>query len=327
MMTKRTMVRLALAGLLAATGCAATMPAGAQAFPSRPVRLVVTFPAGSGPDTIARSIAPKMSEALGQQVVVDNRPGAGGNVAALAVLNERRDGHTLLMGTDSLYSLNPFLFPKAGYDASTDFVLVTPLAEAALFLVSNASLKLGSAKDLVALVKSEPGKLNYSAPTGTPHHLAGERFTALNGLDWTRVSYRDAQQAITEVAAGLVPAAFSTWPSIAPYVSSGRLSLLGITTPTRFDTLPNVPALAETWPGFEETGWFAILAPKGTPQAAIDLLNAAALKAREASELRPRLEAQGMRLINADAKAFEARIRRETQARSELIRTRGIKVD
>lgn len=323
MFVSKKLGRCVLAGVLAA----ASSLAPAQGFPSKPVKLVVTFPAGSGPDTIARSIAPRMGEALGQQVVVENRPGAGGNIAAMAVLAERRDGHTILMGTDSLYSLNPFLYPKSGYDAISDFVLVTPIAETALFLVASSSLKLQTPKDLVALVKAQPGKFNYSAPTGTPHHMAGERFTAINGLDWTRVSYRDPQQAVTELAAGLVPVAFSTWPSIAPHVSSGRLNILATTTPTRLETMPAVPALAESYTGFEESGWFAILAPAGTPQGAIDLLHAAALRAREAPELKPRLEMQGMRLVAADARSFEARVKRETQARSELIKLRGIKAD
>jgi len=305
------------------------LPAVAQAkdFPVRPVRLVVTFPAGSGPDTIARSIAPGMSEALGQQVVVDNRPGAGGNVAALSVLGERHDGHTLLMGTDSIYSLNPFLFPKAGYDANTDFVVVAPIAETGVFLVVNTSLGVNNTQELVALVKSQPGKLNVSAPTGTPHHLAAERFAAINGLQWTRISYRDPQQAVTELAAGLVPIAFSTWPSIAPHVQSGKLRLLGVSTPTRFESLPSVPALAESYPGFEESGWFAVLAPRGTPPAVLAALSEATQQAREAPDLKPRLAIQGMRLIAADGAAFDARIKREIQARADLIRSRGIRAD
>jgi NAD(P)-dependent dehydrogenase (short-subunit alcohol dehydrogenase family) len=141
--------------------------------------------------------------------------------------------------------------------------VVTPIAEAGVFLVVNTSLHVNSVQELVALVKSQPGKLNVSAPTGTPHHLAAERIAALNNLQWARVSYRDPQQAVIELVAGLVPIAFSTWPSIAPHVQSGKLKLLADSTATRFDSLPNVPALAESYPGFEESAWFAIFSNAG----------------------------------------------------------------
>jgi len=324
---ERRRVVAAAAGSLALGAMGGLQPARAADFPARPVRLVVTFPAGSGPDTIARSIAPRMGEVLGQQVVVDNRPGAGGNVAALAVLGERHDGHTLLMGTDSIYSLNPFLFPRAGYDATTDFTVLAPLAEAGVLLVVNSELGIDSVEALVARVKAQPGRFNVSAPTGTPHHMAAERFAMLNALQWTRVSYRDPQQAVTELVAGLVPIAFSTWPSIAPHVQSGKLRALAVSTPDRFAAWPQVPSLSERHPGFEETAWFALLAPQGVPEAARRLLADAARQAREGPDLAPRLAMQGMRPLAADPQAFEARIRRERQAREALIRSRGIRAD
>lgn len=317
-----------LARLGAAPLALAGLGARAQAgYPDKPVRLVVTFGPGSGPDTLARTIAPKIGEALGQSVYVDNRPAAGGNVAAQFVLGEKRDGYTLLLGTDSLFTMNPYLLPKTPYDLFSDFTLVAPLAEAPVFLVVTPALNVSTPRELAALVKANPGKYTYSAPTATPHHLLSERFTALNGLDWVRVSYRDPQQALTEMVAGMVPIGFSSYAQVASSVSAGRLRVLGVSTASRLDALPAVPALAESYPGLEEAGWFAVYAGTGTPAPVLEKLSAAIARARVAPDVLQRLEQFGMKPLAADNASFAARVRAEHQRRGELIRTRGIRND
>lgn len=296
-------------------------------FPDRPIRLFVTFGPGSGPDTLARTIAPRIAEALGQNVVIENRPAGGGNVAAQQLLAEKRDGYTLLLATDSLFTMNPHLLPKTSFDLEKDFTLVAPVAEGSVFMVANPSLGVSTARELVALVKANPGKYTYFAPTGTPHHLLGERFTAMNGLDWVRVSYRDPQQALTEMLSGLVPVGFASYPQVAGSVNAGKLRPLGISTSSRLDSHATIPALTEIFPGLEESSWFSVFAAAGTPKAALDKLGAAVAKARDSAEVKQRLDQFGMRTITSDNRAFNARIKADNQRRGELIRTRGIKVD
>jgi tripartite-type tricarboxylate transporter receptor subunit TctC len=296
-------------------------------FPDRPVKLLVTFGPGSGPDTLARAIAPEIAKQLGQSVVVDNRPAGGGNVAAMQMLQEKHDGTTVILATDSLFTINPYLMPKTSYDLNKDFVLVAPVAEASVFLVVNPSLGVSSVKELVSLVKGNPGKYTYFAPTGTPHHLLAEQFTEINDLKWVRVSYRDPQQATTEMLSGLVPIGFTSYPQVAGSIAAGKLKPLAVSTSTRLDSHPSIPALAEFYPGLEEAGWFAVYAPADAPRAAVDKLSQAVVKARGSAELKQRLDQFGMRLITADARSFTERVQREYKHRGEVISTRGIKTD
>lgn len=317
----------ALRSLLATVLACLAFAAAAQEFPSRPVRLLVPFGPGSGPDIVARELAPEMSKAFGQTVAVENRPGAGGNVAAQALLAEHHDGYTVLLATDSIFTLNPFLFPKSGFDPMASLKLVTPVSEAALFVVADQSLKVNSFAELVALVKAQPGRINYQAPTGSPHHIIGERLAHALGLNWVRVSYRDPQQGLTELLNGLVPVAISTLPFVKAQIDAGKVKALAVATAQRWPTLPDVPTLAETLPGFRESGWFALVAPSDAPAGALDKLNAAALKARDSAALQARLPQLGMIVLDGDARSLEARARAEAAARGELIRARGIKAD
>jgi len=317
----------ALRSLLTIALASLAFAAAAQEFPSRPVKLLVPFGPGSGPDIVARELAPEMSKALGQTVAVENRPGAGGNVAAQALLAEHHDGYTVLLATDSIFTLNPLLFPKSGFDPMTSLKLVTPVSEAALFVVADQSLKVNTFAELVALVKAQPGKINYQAPTGSPHHIIGERLAHALALNWVRVSYRDPQQGLTELLNGLVPVAISTLPFVKAQIDAGKVKPLAVATAQRWPTQPDVPALAETLPGFRESAWFALVAPSDAPAGALDRLNAAALKARDSAALKARLPQLGMIVLDGDARALEARAKAEATARGELIRARGIKAD
>jgi tripartite-type tricarboxylate transporter receptor subunit TctC len=314
----------ALAGVLPL----APMQAHAQAnFPDHPIKLFVTFGPGSGPDTLARAIGPEIANQLGQSIVIDNRPAGGGNVAAQQLLQEKRDGYTLILATDSLFTMNPYLLPKTSFDLGSDFTLVAPIAEASVFLVVNPALNVNNVKELVALIKANPGKYTYFAPTGTPHHLLGERFTEINDLKWEHVSYRDPQQALTEMLSGLVPIGFASYAQVAGSVNAGKLKVLGVSTSSRLASHADVPALNEFYPGLEEAGWFAVYAPAGTPKPVIDKLAQAVTKARDSADVKQRLDQFGMRTVDADALSFAERVKAESLRRGELIRTRGVRMD
>jgi tripartite-type tricarboxylate transporter receptor subunit TctC len=317
---------LAQAGAMLVGG-AVPLARAQDRFPDRPIRLLVTFGPGSGPDTLARAIAPEIARQLGQGVAVDNRPAGGGNVAATQMLQEKHDGTTLILATDSLFTMNPYLLPKPSYDLNKDFALVAPVAEASVFLVVNPSLGVNSVGELVALVKAHPGKYTYFAPTGTPHHLLAEQFTEINDLKWVRVSYRDPQQAATEMISGLVPIGFTSYPQVSGSIAAGRLKALAVSTSTRLDAHPAIPALAESWPGLVEAGWFAVYAPADVPRAAVDKLAQAVAQARGSAEVKQRLDQFGMRLISDDSRSFAQRVQREYRHRGEVIATRGIKMD
>lgn len=296
-------------------------------FPNRPIKLFVTFGPGSGPDTLARAFSPELGKQLGQNVVIDNRPAGGGNVAAQQLLQEKHEGHALILATDSLFTMNPHLLPKAGFDLDKDFTLVAPIAEAPVFLVAHPSLNVSTARELANLVKASPGKYTYFAPTGTPHHLLGEKFTELADLKWVRVSYRDPQQAINEMLGGLVQVGFASYGLVSGSVTAGKLKLLGVSSSSRLEAMPQVPTLAESFPGLEEASWFAVYVPAGTPRPVVDKLAAAVAKARDGAEVKQRLDQFGMRVVPADARVFAQRVRSDYQRRGQLIAARGIKMD
>jgi len=312
---------LAVVGLAAATSLA-----HASDFPNRPLRLLVPFGPGSAPDVLAREIAPHMAEHLGQSVVVENRPGAGGNVTVQALLSEAKDGHTVLLSTDSMFSLNPYLFPRT-FDVMKEVRLVTPISEAGLFFVANAKLGVNTVDDVVKLVQANPGKFNYSAPTGTPHQMAGERLTREKKLDWVRISYRDPQQVVTELVNGMVPFTFGTLPLVEGFVKEGTLKLVAVATPERLSLAPEVPTFAESIDGFVESAWYALAVAAGTPDEAIAKINAAAEAARDSQPVQARLAQLGMVPLKTDVAALTERANKEAAMREELIRDRSISVD
>lgn len=325
MKTRRTFI--AQVAICTALAPAASVVHAQDGFPQRPITLYVTFGPGSGPDTLARTIAPEISKHLGQSFVIENRPAAGGNVAAQQLLQQRPDGYTLILATDSLLTMNPHLLPKTSFDPLTDLVAVAPIAEAAVFLTVNPSLGVNNVGELVELVKANPNKYTYFAPTGTPHHLLAERFTAHHKLNWVRVSYREPQQAHTEMLSGLVPVGFTSYPQVSGSVQTGKLKLLAVGSSSRLESHSALPTLNESVPGLEESTWFALYAPKGTPPAVIAALNSAVVKAREAADVKQRLDQFGMRQLALDNEAFGERVRKDYQRRGEVIRARGIRVD
>ena len=280
-----------LAGLAACFALPAGMASAADAFPSRTVTLVVPFAAGGSTDLIARIIAEKMTEDLGQTVIVENKAGAGGNIGADAVAKADPDGYTILMGTIATHALNPAVMKQMPYDPVKDFAPVSLLVLVPNVLEVNPELPVKSVQELIALLKSKPGEYSYaSSGIGTPLHLSGELFKSLAGVDMIHVPYRGAGPALNDVVANQVPIMFDNLPSSTAFIKAGTLRPLAVTTKTRSASFPDLPTMEEAGvPGYETYTWNAIFAPAGTPQPVIDRLNAAAVKAVKDPATQPRL--------------------------------------
>ncbi|HEY9345392.1 MAG TPA: tripartite tricarboxylate transporter substrate binding protein [Inquilinus sp.] len=280
-----------LAGLAACFALPGGMASAADAFPSRTVTLVVPFAAGGSTDLIARIIAEKMTEDLGQTVIVENKAGAGGNIGADAVAKADPDGYTILMGTIATHALNPAVMKQMPYDPVKDFAPVSLLVLVPNVLEVNPELPVKSVQELIALLKSKPGEYSYaSSGIGTPLHLSGELFKSLAGVDMIHVPYRGAGPALNDVVANQVPIMFDNLPSSTAFIKAGTLRPLAVTTKTRSASFPDLPTMEEAGvPGYETYTWNAIFAPAGTPQPVIDRLNAAAVKAVKDPATQPRL--------------------------------------
>ncbi|TSD86371.1 tripartite tricarboxylate transporter substrate binding protein [Mycobacterium sp. KBS0706] len=280
-----------LAGLAACFALPGGMATAADAFPSRTVTLVVPFAAGGSTDLIARIIAEKMTEDLGQTVIVENKAGAGGNIGADAVAKADPDGYTILMGTIATHALNPAVMKQMPYDPVKDFAPISLLVLVPNVLEVNPELPVKSVQELIALLKSKPGEYSYaSSGIGTPLHLSGELFKSLAGVDMIHVPYRGAGPALNDVVANQVPIMFDNLPSSTAFIKAGTLRPLAVTTKTRSASFPDLPTMEEAGvPGYETYTWNAIFAPAGTPQAVIDRLNAAAVKAVKDPATQPRL--------------------------------------
>jgi len=275
--------RRAMLGLGALAMLAGWMPApaGAQSdYPTRPVTLVVPFSAGGSTDLVARLIAARMVQELGQQVVVENRGGAGGNIGSAAVARAEPDGHTILMATVATHALNPALYKKMPYDPVKDFAPISLLAFIPNVLVVNNDFPAKNVKELIDLLKANPGTYSYaSSGNGTPLHLSGELFKSMAGVDMTHVPYKGAGPALVDVMGGHVPIMFDNLPPSLEHIRAGTLRGLAVTTKERAPAIPELPTIAETLPGYETYSWNAFFAPAGTPKPIIDRLNGASLAA------------------------------------------------
>ncbi|MDP3082972.1 MAG: tripartite tricarboxylate transporter substrate binding protein [Rubrivivax sp.] len=259
--------------LLGAALAATAAIASAQAFPSKPIRMVVTFPPGGAPDTLARLFADKAQ--LGQAVVVENVPGAGGNIGADRVAKAPADGHTLVMGTVGTHSINGALYSKMPYDMVKDFVPIAHVASAPNLLVVTNSLPVKNVAELIAHMKANPDKLSFGSPgIGTSVHVSGELFMSLTGTKMTHVPYKGRQFAIPDLVGGQIQLMFDNMPSALPLAKEGKIRALAQTTATRSSAAPDVPTVGETVPGFEATTWFAVFAPAGTPREVVARINA-----------------------------------------------------
>src|SRR4029453_1006317 len=267
--------QLALAFVAGALGIF-PRPGAHPADPPKPVRVVVPFPAGGTTDILARAAAQKLSETWGQQAIVDNRPGAGGNIGAELVAKSAPDGYTLLMGTVGTHAINASLYPKMPYDHVKDFAPVILVAGVPNVLVVHPSLPVNSVQELIAYAKANPGKLNFaSSGNGTSIHLSGELFKVMTGVQMTHVPYKGSAPALQDLIGGQVQLMFDNLPPSPPQIKAGKLRALGVTSAARAPALPDLPTIAESGlPGFEASSWFGVLVPAGTPPSIVTKLNA-----------------------------------------------------
>ena len=284
----------------------------AQTYPTKPIRIVVPFPAGGTTDVLARAAAQKLTESLGQPAVVDNRPGAGGNIGAELVAKSPPDGYTLLMGTVGTHAINPSLYPKMPYDHVKDFAPVILVAGVPNVLVINPALPVNSVQELIAYAKANPGKLNFaSSGNGTSIHLSGELFKTMAGVQMTHVPYKGSAPALQDLVGGQVQLMFDNLPSSLALIKGGKLKALAVTSSARAAALPDVPTLAESGlPGFEASSWFGLLAPAGTPQPIILKVNGDVAKWLASPEAKEKLLAQGANRRRRHARGLRAAHRR-----------------
>jgi tripartite-type tricarboxylate transporter receptor subunit TctC len=259
---------VALSTTLLLTPASSVIAQSASNFPSKPIRLVVTFPPGGAPDILARMVAEKINPAWGQAVVVDNKAGAGGNIGADFVAKSANDGHTLVMGTVGTHSINGSLYAKMPYDMVKDFSPVTLVASTPNLLVLNPSVQATTLKELIALAQAKPGQLMYGSPgVGTSVHVSGELFATMSGIKITHVPYKGRAMAIPDLLGGQIQMMFDNMPSALPVVKEGKLRAIGVTSAKRSPSAPDIPTLAELGlAGFEATSWFAVFAPANTPK-------------------------------------------------------------
>jgi tripartite-type tricarboxylate transporter receptor subunit TctC len=302
--------------------------ATAQNYPSKPVRMVVPFPAGGGIDTVARILAPKLSEGLGQPVVIDNRVGASGTVGTELVAKSPADGHTLL-ATFASHAQNASLYPKLGYDTVKDFAPVTLIATVPNILVVNPALPVKTVKDLIALAKKRPGEILYaSIGNGTPAHLSAELFNNMAGIKMTHVAYKGAAPSIVALISGETQLTFTTVLVAMPHVKSGRLRALGVCSLKRSPVLPELPTIDEAGvKGYESNAWYGLLAPAKTSPAIIEQLNREMLKVLQLPEVRDNLKNQGAEPVGDSPREFAAVIVQEIDKWRKVVEAAGIKAD
>lgn len=313
-----------MAALVLAFGGLVTA-AFAQQYPDRPIRLVVPYGPGGSTDILARIIGQKLVEKLGQQVVIDNRAGASGNVGAALVAKAPANGYTLLMGAASTQAINPSLYSRMPYDAIRDFAPISLVASVANVLVVLSSSPLDSLKNLVVVARSKPGELTYAnGGTGDMTYLAGELFKSMAGLRIVHVAYKSGGDAVTAVFTKEVNFAFSGMPVAMPHITGNKLRALAISSPQRSSALPNVPTITESgYAGYEANGWFGVLAPAGTPKAIVDKLNSALVTILKTSDMHDRLAALGADPVGDTPEHFSSFIKAETAKWSKVIKDSG----
>ena len=306
------------------TACAGA--AMAQAFPSKPIRMVVTFPPGGAPDILARLFAEKAQ--LGQTVVVDNKPGAGGNIGAADVAKSPADGHTLVMATVGTHSINGALYSKMPYDMVRDFAPVAHIASAPNLLVVTNSLPVKNVTELIAYMKANPDKLSFGSPgVGTSVHVSGELFKSMTGTQMVHVPYKGRQFAIPDLVGGQIQVMFDNMPSALPMAKEGKIRALAQTTAKRSPAAPDVPTVAEAVPGFEATTWFALFAPAGTPRDVVQKLNAEVQRVFKLPDVADKLKGLGLEPWLSTPEELAAYQAKEIVKWAKVVKDSGAKAD
>ncbi|UAN00761.1 Bug family tripartite tricarboxylate transporter substrate binding protein [Achromobacter mucicolens] len=321
MFRTRLLARCALAACLTPA-----LPAAmAQTYPAKPITLVVPHSAGGTSDILARTVAAEAAKTLGQTIVIDNKGGANGTIAAKQVASSAPDGYTLLLATASTHGINPSLYSRISYDAIKDFTPVTLLATVPNVLVVAPNVKAGNVQELIAFIRSQGDKTNMgSAGAGTPGHLAGEMFKSEAKLQFTHVPYKGGSPAITDLIGGQIDFMFTTIPGVLPHVKAGSLRALAVTSPERSSAMPDVPTMAESGlPGFQAVSWHGIVAPAGTPDAVVARLNQALTGALAAPEVKQRLMEEGARASGVNTAEFGKFIQTEMAAWAKAVKDSG----
>jgi tripartite-type tricarboxylate transporter receptor subunit TctC len=302
----------------------------AQDYPTKPVRMVVGFPPGGGTDVVARIVQPRLSELLGQPVVIDNRPGATGTVAAGQVAKSAPDGYTIMMGHVSVNAIAPSLFANLPYDVNRDFAPIALAAAVPHLVVVHPSVPVATLKDLVAYLKTQPGKLTFpSAGNGSMPHLAGEVFQSLAGVKLVHVPYKGSGQSMQDLLGGQHLVAFDTMPASAPHVRSGKLRAVAVSTAQRVPSFPDVPTAEEAGvPGYVVITWYGVFAPAGTPGAIVNRLHADLVKAMQTPEVRAKLEGIGADgSVSRSPEEFAALVRADTARYARIVKDIGLRID
>jgi tripartite-type tricarboxylate transporter receptor subunit TctC len=315
---------------LSAAALAGWLPgARAQSFPTKPITMVVPFPAGGTTDILARILGDSMSRDLGQSVVVENRGGAGGNIGTQLAARATPDGHTLLMGTVGTHAINASLYKKLPYDPVKDFQPLTRVAMVPNLLVAHPSRPYKTVQELIAYAKANPGKVNYaSSGNGSSIHLSGEMFESLAKVDMTHVPYKGSAPAVSDLIGGQTDIMFDNMPSALPHVKGGKLRPLAVTTAKRSPELPDVPTIAEAGvTGYEATSWFGMFAPAGTPPAVMTRLHASILKALNDPEVKKKIAEQGAEPYAEKPQDFAAFIQKESAKWAQVVKASGASLD
>jgi tripartite-type tricarboxylate transporter receptor subunit TctC len=317
----------AVAGLALLAGLIPSETRAQAKYPDKPVKMVVGFTAGGGTDVVARILALKMSETLGQTVLVENRTGASGMIAGEMVAKSPPDGYTLMMGTQTTFAVAPTLYRKTTLDPARDFAGIAMSAVSPLVLVVHPSVPAHSVNDVIAMAKAKPGQVNYgSGGLGTTPHMSGELFQAMAGIKLVHVAYRGEAPAINDLLGGQIPFMFSNLSAIVGNVRAGQLRAVGVTSATRAPALPDVPTLAESGlPGFEAATWFALVAPAGTPRDVLERLNTEVKRALALADVKQRYADLGMSVDDSTPDSVDATIKSEIAKWTKVIKDADIK--
>ena len=304
-------------------------PALASDYPDRPLRLIVPFPPGGGADILARTVMPRVAQALGKPIVIENKPGAGGNVGAELVARAAPDGYTLLYGTNGTHAINPSLYGSLRFDPVKDFVPVSRMTTIAALLIVNPKFPATTVEELIRYAKANPGQVNFaSAGNGTTSHLAGELFKTMAGIDIVHVPYRGGALAVTALIAGQVQMMIDVMPNALPLARDGRARGIAVSTATRYPGAPEFPTIAESGvPGFEASAWDGIFAPAGTPAPIVARLNAAIREALQDPQIAEALRARGAQPMPNSPEEFARHIADSAVGWARAVKSSGAKVD
>jgi tripartite-type tricarboxylate transporter receptor subunit TctC len=305
------------------------LPAAAQNYPSKPIRILIAQAPGSATDNVSRVLTSKLTTQMGQQFIIEARPGAGGAVGTEAAARSPADGYTLFMANNSTHGSNPAVYKKLPYDAIKDFSPIIHLVSTPYVLTAHPSLPVKTVKELVALAKKRPGDLNYgSAGNGSTHHLSGELLNMMAGIKLVHVPYKGTTPALTGLLSGEVSVMFFTVVGIEPHAKTGKARVLAVTTPKRAPLMPELPTMVEAgFPGFEVTSWFGLLAPAGTPPAIISRMNAESTKALAQPDVTGALKKMGFDPVGGTPEQFATHIKAEVERFTKLVKATGITVE